>query len=153
MLDLPGGTSTERLNPPTKFRLFESEDFIGSSDSIRKAQNRATSRPCKKLRVNNNNAMKMTAIAAPPKLLNSCPHFLQMSIGTGDFSGPATNGRMGPASHIQTIRSTGGSPSRLESRCDRGPAWLSHPVAGGDREPHPKWGTRHRLPLLVGLAE
>jgi hypothetical protein len=51
MLDL---TSAERLNPPTKFKLFETSDFIGPSDSIRKAHNCVTSCPCKKPHVNDN---------------------------------------------------------------------------------------------------
>jgi hypothetical protein len=54
MLNLQGCTGTERLNPPTKFKMFECDDFIGPSDSIRKADHRATSRSCKKPYVNNN---------------------------------------------------------------------------------------------------
>jgi hypothetical protein len=47
-------TSTEQLNPPMKFKLFESSDFIGPLDSIQKAHNCTTSCPCKKPHVNNN---------------------------------------------------------------------------------------------------
>jgi hypothetical protein len=54
MLNLPGCTSTERLNPPTTFSLFEHKNLVGTLDLTRKAQNQATSHPCKKLCMNNN---------------------------------------------------------------------------------------------------
>jgi hypothetical protein len=54
MLNLSECTSTEWLNHPTKFKLFECDDFIRSSDLIRKAHHQATSCSSKKLPVNNN---------------------------------------------------------------------------------------------------
>jgi hypothetical protein len=54
MLNLSECTSTEQLNHPMKFKLFECNDFIGSSDLIWKAHHWATSCSSKKLPVNNN---------------------------------------------------------------------------------------------------
>ena len=54
MLKFPGGTITERTNPPTEFHLFQSRNFMGSSDLTRLAQKRGTSRPRNKVRINDN---------------------------------------------------------------------------------------------------
>jgi hypothetical protein len=54
MLNLSECTSTEWLNYPTKFKLFECDDFIRSSDLIWKAHHWVTSCSSKKLPMNNN---------------------------------------------------------------------------------------------------
>lgn len=51
MLRLPERTGSERLDPLTKFKLFECKNAIDPSDSI---PGRATSRSCKKPRVDDN---------------------------------------------------------------------------------------------------
>ena len=54
MLELSEHAGIEQLKPPTSFKLFESVNVIGSSDSISKAYKRATSRSRKIPRMPNN---------------------------------------------------------------------------------------------------